>query len=491
MERLNFNVLPLQDMAVRRVVSVLFKEPDILASVRDFPRKSLYPFDKNIEAWRKTVGNKMSGNILKIGLPASLTKQLIDTSTQMGRQILGWKGFHEEYLSVRRRFREPILERLCWTAAGVLDYRKTAEELIRSDVIGVVGRYQLASLYCLEDWIPLLWNELPEEKKLYFYDEKRHLESRWLPLQFSWPYIIKGELSKLYSLTRSYRRKLVSLHQFAFEESVEMPNKAAAEFFFQKLTQEEKEASLIPITKNLLAYRNCYQGVFPKEKVSEMLRYLLSVMTPDQQMRIFHEHAYTVLRSFVDWPCQDQFSEIADLVWNFLPESDYNSFLREMYERLRNSGYYFQMLFQEFFLRIPCDFRKRFMDRQCESGSYFARVLHLEDKEALETTFRCVDAATRAGILFSGFAFDYFRSSISRGRWDVVAVCLREARLSKEDRERLKEAFTGYLTLIGLGEKELKTRKWTRFFQFLDETDAPSKRCSEDETPTEAKMKKT
>ncbi|GBM41688.1 hypothetical protein AVEN_46956-1 [Araneus ventricosus] len=477
-------MLSLKDMATRRIVAVLFKESDILASVSNFRRKFLlWNEKKSLKVWEETVEDKVSDKISKLGLPKSLTKLLIDTAKPMGREIPGWKTLHEKYLlkSYKKgiHFDAPILERLCWTAAGALDYRKTAEELIRSDVIDVVGRYKIACLYCLEDWIPLIWNELPEEKKLYFYNgiHNLHLMIEKLRLQFWWPYIIRGEQSKLDSFFR-YSRNPITFHRFAFQYSAAIRNKAAAEYFFQKLTQEEKESSLITTTKELLSFRNWNSGKFPEEKVSEMLRYLLSVMTPDQQMRIFQERPSQVLECFLHWPLQDRFSEIADLTWNFLRESDYDSVLREMYERFKNSTYYFQMLFKEFFLSIPCDFRKRFVDRQCKSGSYFARILQLQDKEALETTFRYVDSATRAGLVFSELALAHFHSSISRGRWDVVAVCLREARLSKEDRERLREM-------------RRKTRRWTGFFQFLDETDAPGKRCSEDETPTEAKMKKT
>ncbi|GBN12135.1 hypothetical protein AVEN_4131-1 [Araneus ventricosus] len=483
MERLNNNVLPLKDIAVRRMVAVLFKESDILASVRNFHCKSIIFLGyENLKVWQEAVEDKLSDKISKIGLPAPLTKLLIDTSKPMGRQIPGWKTFHEEYLfdSLEEGipFDVPILESLCWTAAGELDYRKTAEELIRSDFMDIVKRYQLASLYCLEDYIRLFWEELPEEKKMYFYDQKRHFQIGKQPLQFWWPYIIRGEQSRQEFLTRFYRIQGITFHQYAFQYSAVRRNKAAAVYFFQKLTQEEKEASLMSTTEDLVDWRSFTHSAFPKEKVSEMLCYLLSVMTPDQQMQLFEKWPYRVLGCFLRWPLQDHFSEIADIILNFFPASYYNTFLKDMYECFKNSGYYFQKLFPEFFLRIPFEFRKSFVDRQREPFSYFAHILMLEDKEALATTLRCVDDATRAGIVFSDFALDYFRSSIPRGRWDVVAVFLREARLSKDDRERLKEM-------------NIQTRRWTRFFQFLDETDAPNMRCSGDETPTAAKMKKT
>ncbi|GBM33949.1 hypothetical protein AVEN_79841-1 [Araneus ventricosus] len=494
MEQLNYNPLLLKDITIRRVVAVLFKESDILASIGNLRHEYDFEDSYSLKVWRETVEDKMSDKILKLGLPKPLTKQMMDTSKPMCKQVSGWKGFHEAYLldsnrSSHLHFHVPILEKLCWTAAGTVDYPKTAEELVCSDVIDNVKRYKLACLYCLEEYIPQLWQELPTNKKTHFRNEKDPLQIERLALQFWWPYIIKGEESKLDNLTRSYREDQLTFHQYAFQYSATKGNKIAADFFFQKLSDEDKEASLIRATRALIASLNTLPntlnydyGKFPKEKVFEMLRYLLSVITSDQQMQIFLEEPDEVLRCFLHWPLQDQFSEIADIIWDFLHERSYNSLLLEMYESFQNSSHYFQTLFQEFFPRIP-----RFVDQQCEDDSYLDRALWLADIEALEITFRSVDAATRVGLVFSELVINHFEMFISRGRWDVMEVLLREARLSKEDRKRLKEVLRPYLTSIGVGEMNLKTRKWTRLFKYLDETNAPSKKCLEYETPTEAK----
>ncbi|GBL67893.1 hypothetical protein AVEN_16216-1, partial [Araneus ventricosus] len=105
--------------------------------------------------------------------------------------------------------------------------------------------------------------------------------------------------------------------------------------------------------------------------------------------------------------------------------------------------------------------------------------------------FRSLDAAARTRLVFSVPALENFIYCLSIDKRDVVEVCLREAGLSMEDRKRLKEAFMEYLRSFEVGSVKLKTRKWSRFFHFLDETDDPSKRCTEDETPTEAKKRKT
>ncbi|GBM26055.1 hypothetical protein AVEN_62018-1 [Araneus ventricosus] len=296
MAHLNYNPLSLKDMAIRRLASVLFKESNILASISNFHCK----FSLCDEVWQETVEDKLPDEISKLGLPKSLKKLLIDTVKPMGLQVGRWKEFHEEYLhdsyGEEIHFDVPILVKLRWTAAGAVDYRKTAEELVRSDVIDIVEPYKLSCLYCMEAYIPMFWKELPKENKQYFCRKtERCFQNGGLDLEFWWPYIIKGQESNLDNLTRSYRRNQITFHQYAFQCSAEKGNKTAAEYFFQKLTHEEKEVSLMSTTRSLLTYdyttRNYLDREddkeFPSETFSELLSYLLSVMTPDQQMRIF------------------------------------------------------------------------------------------------------------------------------------------------------------------------------------------------------------
>ncbi|GBN13705.1 hypothetical protein AVEN_85597-1 [Araneus ventricosus] len=153
-------------------------------------------------------------------------------------------------------------------------------------------------------------------------------------------------------------------------------------------------------------------------------------------MRIFQEQSTKVLKKFLVRPFVDEFSDVADLIWKFLPQSDYNSLLKEMYKgRIKKTDFYFQKLFQEHFEHIPYVFRKSFVDRECEAGSYFDKVLKMHYKKAIVVTFRSVDAAASVGLVSSEFTFEDFQHFISRDRYDVVEVCFRVARLSIEERE--------------------------------------------------------
>ncbi|GBO37904.1 hypothetical protein AVEN_175301-1 [Araneus ventricosus] len=437
MAHLNYNPVSLKDMAIRRLTAAFFKESTILASISDFHSEfSAFDHYDSPQVWRETVEDKLLDVISKLGLPKSLNKVLLDTVKPMSRQVRRWKVFHEKYLHDSHgeeiHLDIPILEKLCWTSTGAVDYRKTAEELVRSDVIDVVKQYKLACLYCMEDCIPMFWKELPSENKQYFCRKTdRRLQSGGLGLEFWWPYIIEGRESELDDLTRSYRSDQISFYQYDFQCSAKKGNKTAAEYFFQKLTHEEKEASLMSTTRaivsSLYSARNHWYKVFPSEKFSELLSYLLSVMTPDQQMRIFQEKPCEVLEWFLVWPLQDIFLEIAELIWGFLPKRYYDSVLIVMYNNFENSGDYCLILFQELFFRIPPDFWKSFVDRQCETSSYFDDILSEENIKALEIFFRSLDAAARTRLVFNSCFRKFYCVSIDKR--DVVEVCLRRSQL--------------------------------------------------------------
>ncbi|CAL1286292.1 unnamed protein product [Larinioides sclopetarius] len=480
----------LRQIALRRVGIVLWNEHDILSSIGKF---RFHP-GKYHKEWRETIEKNVVYKASKLQLPESLKKQMAQILKPIGLQILRWKIFHEAYVSnSSENYDVPVLSKLCWTSAGAVDYKKTAENLIRSDVLDSFKRYVLACLYCLEDSIAQLWKDFPEYDKTYFYIkdstpiEKPHLE-------FCWPYVLEGEESKLDAMPGRDGGP-ARFYQYAFEYSACKGNKTATEFFFQKLTPEEKESVLVETAKAVLISRdiemyrlNTYED-FPKEKVSDVFCYLLSLMSLEEQIRIFREEPCKVLKCLLDWPWHDFFLDIADFIWTFLPENDYGSLLWKMTMSIRNSGYYFPNLFQNFFLSSPINFRKHFVDRECQFNSFFPNFFHSEDTETIKVIFRNVDAADRLRLVSSDHIFKLFYDFILGGRWRIVEVCLLEAKLSKEHKERLMENFTEFLKGMDRGQIKWRKRKWRRFFDFLDENDArvPKRISLVDETLTKRK----
>lgn len=361
-----------------------------------------------------------------------------------------------------------------------------------------MSKFKLACLYCLEDYISEFWKELPAENQKYFCTKKdRFLFDGGLGQEFWWSYISKGHESKLEKLTRSLRTDQSTFHQHAFRLSAEKGNKTAVEHFFQKLTHQEKEISVMRAIKKLVGHLYIYKyttqdlwsKVFPLEKAAEVLCFLLSVMTPDQQMQIFQEKPIGILFWFRECPLRGRFLEIADIVWPYMNDSARDQLLEFIYLDF-NEPDYCEKLFQDFFRRIPSDFWIGFADRQCRPRSHFDEILRFRDVKDLEVFFRSLNDAARRRLMFSERALETFHSCLAKGELGFVEACLREVSLSREDKKRLKEDFVRHLTSIKGNEMRLKTRKWSNFFQLLDEVNSDGKRFSDGDAATKVKKRK-
>ncbi|GBN19557.1 hypothetical protein AVEN_130047-1 [Araneus ventricosus] len=363
-------MLSLEEMALRRVAVVLWNEPDILASIGKLQfkpdRNPFHPAWDEIE-WRGTVECKVTDEMSKLLLPESLKKQMIPRLKAVGLEIPIWKVLHEAYLSDSNEdFNIDILEKLFWTTVGTVDYKKTAEELVRCDEVDIVKRFELACFYCLENYIPLFWNELPEENKKTFYNEEDTSRVERPNLQLFLPYILKRQ-------PEFDHLPLTTIHTNSFEYSALCGNKTLTEYCFWKLSKEEREASLVQTAINLVIHREDMffrQSAVRQKKLSDVLCYLLSLMTPEEQIRIFKELSCEVLRCFLDWPWQDLFWDIADVSWTFLPERKYRKLLFKIKVSIGDSGCCFPTFFQNLFLRSPIDFIKRFVDHECRDGDF-------------------------------------------------------------------------------------------------------------------------
>ncbi|CAL1298798.1 unnamed protein product [Larinioides sclopetarius] len=290
--------------------------------------------------------------------------------------------------------------------------------------------------------------------------------------------MVKGDFSKLNFLWVRSNRNLTSFNQWAFEESAREVNKSAVEYFFHKLTHAERGASLMRTALALLANHPSLN--FEEEKLSNALCYLLSAMTPEQQVEAIKAHPVTVYSCFRRFPLSDLFLENTNFLLPFLPLSSYDGLLQKGI--LRYDKIYFSKLFPEFFKQSPPDYKRFFVSAYefVPAYGYLNAFFEEGDSEAIEAILRNVDAADRVKLVFNHRILSLFYDNIYEGRWPIVEVFLREAKLSKEEKKRMKDIF------IERSRTELqelcKNPKLKVFYDFLDEAD--------DNADTEKKARK-
>ncbi|CAL1288923.1 unnamed protein product [Larinioides sclopetarius] len=98
-----------------------------------------------------------------------------------------------------------------------------------------------------------------------------------------------------------------------------------------------------------------------------------------------------------------------------------------------------------------------------------------EDSKCVQILFGSLEATDRVTLLFEGDVLELFHGSIRMHKLHMSDVCLREAALTTDDRESLKETFMAYLNYIGIMEIQCLNQKWNRFLEsFDDKVDAIS-----------------
>ncbi|GBN75167.1 hypothetical protein AVEN_272728-1 [Araneus ventricosus] len=214
----------LVEMALRRVVVHFWNEIDILALIDEFEFKEHSGFDF-LYVLQETVEVKIKNKISKLIFPETLKRRLNLIVRPIGLQIVQWKNCMEQYIGDSGE-NLSLLKQLCWTSAGALAYKETAQNLVRLKTIDIVDSFIIACTYCLADSLPAIWEELPEEYTWHFCDNLLDTADEETLI-----YILKGEDTKVLE-----RQPYFYLNSFEF--STRRGNKAATEYFLQKLFDE-------------------------------------------------------------------------------------------------------------------------------------------------------------------------------------------------------------------------------------------------------------
>ncbi|CAL1290572.1 unnamed protein product [Larinioides sclopetarius] len=470
----------LKQLALRKVAIVLWHQADSLALVKLFRCQSL-SCDSTIEQWQKTVENVVKEKVPILLLPDSLREELVRVIKPIGPEILKWRLYHESLISDACL----VLDQLCWTSLGKVDYRKTAEILIRQERVTIISSYKLACIYCLSDHIQIIWEKLSEDSKKLFYDEENILWIKQPEPVITWSCLLKGEEAKLNVLInrKNFERKR-TMYQYAFEGAALSGNKTATEYFFQKLTFEERDASVLKITQ-LVAVKRCfdvhrYPYDFPKENFCDVLSYLLSQLNEEEQIQIFKKQPYRTLRCFMDWPWQDVFMQVIGLMWSYLPDNKYKTLMRILASNRTMTGYNYPHLFGELFLHAPSRHKKCIIDDNHKYGFWFRDLIYGGHTEIIKLVLRNVSDEDRQEFIVCETGLHLSWKLIEGERWALLDLFVSECRLSSEKKTSLKNIFMNYITrFYKKGQIKLRQRKWERFFQLIDNVNDGNKRIIE------------
>ncbi|GIX99033.1 hypothetical protein CDAR_518991 [Caerostris darwini] len=174
-DKIDIQLMPcLEQRALRTAAAFLWNQDDIRPLTTGFSFRSFID-DYSMKMWRTNIEDKVKEKVSRLLLPKRMKEEISLLIPPIGAEILKWKYYHNEFLN-EKLFEFFLTRKLCWTSLGTIDYKKTAELLVRSPKLDIVNRYRLACVYCLRDDIQSLWESLPEEYQNLFYNKKR---CRW------------------------------------------------------------------------------------------------------------------------------------------------------------------------------------------------------------------------------------------------------------------------------------------------------------------------
>ncbi|GFU24543.1 uncharacterized protein TNCV_2264951 [Trichonephila clavipes] len=308
-----FAFLPsLQHILHVKIASIICRIPEVKASIVE-SRNKLH-FSPSQE-WTALINKKIS----LLGLPSLLQKRIDHLILPISLTMIEWLSYHLSILG----FEDDLLNCLHWKSDGTIDELETATSLVRNENIRIDRRFNLACIYCLENDIRELW------KKLYWYQQ--HYLSR----------------NELFSLTQCYwipylRGMRTNRYNFYCRNTV------ALKYFLKREEEPRKR------------YRCLKQFILQSGMKPSVVRFCLFKMAPEEQEKIFKKYPAEVLMSFLEWPFQNLFLDVADHLWSYLPKGSFFSIMHFIHKKkIMNEwqDFDYEDLLFEFWRRSPTDFK--------------------------------------------------------------------------------------------------------------------------------------
>ncbi|XP_055924835.1 uncharacterized protein LOC129956879 isoform X1 [Argiope bruennichi] len=433
--------LSLQDISLRKVAVLLVSDPVKYIS----PSTVVY---RDGEERIKLKHELFKSIVAELSLPESMREPLSNLLNPIFMETYKWWKYHEFFLRSKHSIFDcpEYVKYLHWTHMGTVNYRKTAEAMIRDEKLDINRRFKLACLYCLDEDIQNIWQKMsPLSKKCFYNNGQFPLCNDTGEIIIFWTCILKGRVDKLKSYLVGWVGHYSSIYQQAFELFAKNGYETATQYFFEKLTCEEKDASLVRTAEYVAEHVN--DSFHP---YTEVFYYLLTKMNTEQFQNVLEKSSCAILRSFLDWPRQDAFLEVAQLVLPFFVEDDYEMLqfvLLQQFKYLYNPS----KLFQNLFLITPKGFR--------HSTNYLDNFFKRKDTENIKFMFTNMDPEETLELVMSRKALHKCYELVKEGKWDFLEFFMRESRLSKEDRERFAEAFnSNFSSLLELEIRERLTK---------------------------------
>ncbi|GFS31001.1 uncharacterized protein TNIN_443922 [Trichonephila inaurata madagascariensis] len=288
--------------------AAVFIQPESSTSVRLRVPMDVLPTKK----WEDLVESKISAT----SLPPPLQTKLFTVVRILTFEIDNWVKDHSGFFPFCSEFQGSLQ----WKSRGKIDRKKTAEVLVSNEALQRPYRYKLACLYDMDSESHSLWDTMSSSEK-----KKLWTKNKQLPYWF--------------------------VNDFLHSETPPEADKEQTPLFHRKTFSE------FFLSRKLKYLSN---SIFWKTMDFEDLLLCLSETDASTREDVFKNCALHLLEYFLDWPLQNEFVDVADLLWSYLSEHNFRELLELILGRMMVGwmDYDYASLLRDFWSHSPAHYRE-------------------------------------------------------------------------------------------------------------------------------------
>lgn len=280
--------------------------------------------------------DKIRDDLLKLALTESARDKVFEFIDPIGGEIYLWALQHIHFNKILSN--ESISNEFVWSIDGTIDKAKTAELILEKKTENVSSRYQLACLYCLEDQIQILWEQLDENEKSDMLKSQLDLVSFW------------SHITAKKDMEEFIREHCPGWHntpnRFAFGAAVDTNNDVAIKYFYKKLNPNETKKAMKDVIRHSGSITDGYYAFY-----SDMWHGFIFAYS---QLKESEVSAFSVLISYLYWPYTSQFMDFVRAMCPLLGQDEFDVVLKVMTSEYYTCNY----LFEDFWNSSPVTLRQ-------------------------------------------------------------------------------------------------------------------------------------
>ncbi|GFT22726.1 uncharacterized protein NPIL_621101 [Nephila pilipes] len=273
-------VLPLKDIVAAKIAITLYNDCEILHLCKE---TKLYLSPE--EDWKVIIKKKLPDDVY----PLSLQQKIMSFMKPISYEVEMWKKQHETFTG--KQIDQRIMNKFHWKTDGTIDRLKTANSLIQSDVLQMRHRFRLACNYWQEESVLSIWEQMSAGLRDYF---------------------CKIEM---YDIPESERSSNINVIEWIrWHTQIGNSNIREKDWFLAYNWDTVSLQGLLPQKLTPDERLEIISRVLDRNSDDHSCRFCLLLMPADQRLEVIQKNPYKVLKSFLFWPGQRMFIEMAHLV---------------------------------------------------------------------------------------------------------------------------------------------------------------------------------